>query len=244
VTTLYFASPIRSSRSANRWTCEPDDQVKGTTARRLARMLPSVIGSIALAGVPKFRKRGPLIGHYDVPNTLSAPPQRGRCALGLTTSCIIVGQVMASRVRNPLATPNVIIPRIGCDTFSGGRWSADARDIRTSLCSCERIPPGKSFARPETAAAFLATAAEFGRQRPHSPASPAAKPRKVKDYSDRGGKPESRKTAGWGWQDSNWQPSDYGTRCAVSGLRRQSHGKLKAIPNAPGNENCAGPATK
>src|SRR4029077_5683393 len=76
VTTLYFASPIRSSRS-NRWACEPDDQVKGTTALGLARLLPSVIGSSALAGVPKFRKRGPLIGHYDAPNTLSAPPQRG-----------------------------------------------------------------------------------------------------------------------------------------------------------------------
>jgi hypothetical protein len=62
------------------------------------------------------------------------------------------------------------------------------------------MPPGKSFARPETAAALLATPADFGRQRPRYPGSPAAKPRKVKDYSDRGGKPFLRATAWWGWQ--------------------------------------------
>jgi hypothetical protein len=38
-----------------------------------------------------------------------------------------------------------------------------------------------------------------GRQRPCYPASAAAKPRKVKDYSDRGRKPDLRGTAWWGW---------------------------------------------
>jgi hypothetical protein len=47
------------------------------------------------------------------------------------------------------------------------------------------IPPGKSLARPETGVAFLATRADSWRQRPRYPASPAGKPRKVKDYSDR-----------------------------------------------------------
>ena len=78
------------------------------------------------------------------------------------------------------------------------------------LCSRPGVPPGKSFARPETAAAFLATPADFGRQRPHSPASPASKPRKVKDYSVSARKANLRGTAWWGWQDSNSQPSDYG----------------------------------
>jgi hypothetical protein len=55
---------------------------------------------------------------------------------------------------------------------------------RTGLCPGPGIPPGKSLARPETGAPILATTADFGRQRPRSPADPPAKPRKVKDYSD------------------------------------------------------------
>ena len=54
---------------------------------------------------------------------------------------------------------------------------------------------------PETAAAFLATPADFGRQRPHSHPSPAAKPRKVKGNSDGSEKPELRGTAWW-WMHS------------------------------------------
>jgi hypothetical protein len=45
-------------------------------------------------------------------------------------------------------------------------------------------PPGKGFARPETGAAFLATLADSWRRRPRLLACLAAKPRKVKDYSD------------------------------------------------------------
>jgi hypothetical protein len=48
-----------------------------------------------------------------------------------------------------------------------------------------------------------------GRQRPCYPASAAAKPRKVKNHSDRGRKPDLRGTAWWARQDSNLQPSGY-----------------------------------
>jgi hypothetical protein len=66
----------------------------------------------------------------------------------------------------------------------------DASRFPTALCSPARIAPGKSLARPETGVAFLATLADSRRQRPHCPGSPAAKPRKVKDYSDGARKPE------------------------------------------------------
>jgi hypothetical protein len=72
-------------------------------------------------------------------------------------------------------------------------------DIRTGLCSQGGIPPGNGLARPETGAALLARSADSARQRPHYPASPAAKPRKVKGYSDGAGKPQLRGTAWWGW---------------------------------------------
>src|SRR5256885_917178 len=52
-----------------------------------------------------------------------------------------------------------------CNPGASGREPVSV-DIRTRLCSGAGIPPGKSFARPETAAAFLATPADFGRQRP------------------------------------------------------------------------------
>jgi hypothetical protein len=83
-------------------------------------------------------------------------------------------------------------------------------DIRTSLCSRAEIPPGKSLARPETGAAFFVTPSDSGRQRPRHAASPTAKPRKIKDYSDDARKPELRRTAWWSWEDSNQQPNDYG----------------------------------
>jgi hypothetical protein len=70
-------------------------------------------------------------------------------------------------------------------------------DIRTSLCSPTRIPPGKGLARPETAAAFFAIRADSGRQRSRRSGSPAAKPRKVKDYSHGARKPASHRTAWW-----------------------------------------------
>ena len=80
---------------------------------------------------------------------------------------------------------------------------------RTGLCSRRQFLPGKSLARPETGPAFLAKIAYFARQRLTAPASAAPKAREVKDYSDRRGKPNLRRTAWWGWQDSNLQPSDY-----------------------------------
>jgi hypothetical protein len=70
-------------------------------------------------------------------------------------------------------------------------------DIRTGLCSREGIPPGKSLVRPETGAAFSAVPADSRRQRPRYFAFPAAKPRKVKDFSGGAGKPELRRTAWW-----------------------------------------------
>jgi hypothetical protein len=75
-------------------------------------------------------------------------------------------------------------------------------DIRTGLWSRAGIPPGKSLARPETGAAFLAAPVDSGRQRPRHPASPAAKPRKVKGYSDGARKAELRRSAWWFWQSS------------------------------------------
>jgi hypothetical protein len=57
------------------------------------------------------------------------------------------------------------------------------------------------LARPETGAAFFVTPSDSGRQRPRHAASPPAKPRKVKDYSDDAGKPELRRTAWW-WPQS------------------------------------------
>jgi hypothetical protein len=88
-------------------------------------------------------------------------------------------------------------------------------DIRTRLCSQAGIPPGKSLARPETGRAFLATPADSGGQRPHRPASPAAKPRKVKDYSDGAMKPELRRTGWWARQVVGFEPMS-GQRSIVS----------------------------
>jgi hypothetical protein len=50
-------------------------------------------------------------------------------------------------------------------THPVGYRSPLRRHSNASLVGAE-ISPGKSFARPETAAAFLATPADFGRQRP------------------------------------------------------------------------------
>jgi hypothetical protein len=44
------------------------------------------------------------------------------------------------------------------------------------------------------------------------PRSPAAKPRKVKDYSGGARKPELRRIAWWSWQDSNQQTNNYAWR--------------------------------
>jgi hypothetical protein len=83
---------------------------------------------------------------------------------------------------------------------------------RTSLCQHREFLPGKRLPRPETGAAFSATLAVCARQRQRCSASAAAKPRKVKDFSDSRTKAALCGTVWWGWQDSNWCSRDYGTR--------------------------------
>jgi hypothetical protein len=62
------------------------------------------------------------------------------------------------------------------------------------------------------------------RQRPRDPAYPAAKPRKVKDYSERVRKPELRRTAWWSWQDSNQPTSNYaGLGRGAASVRETQH---------------------
>src|ERR1700722_17187611 len=80
---------------------------------------------------------------------------------------------------------------------SWARHEPVSADIRTGLCSRAGIPPGKGLARPETGAAFFATLADSGRRRPRDPASPPAKPQKVKDYSGGAVKAELRRSAWW-----------------------------------------------
>jgi hypothetical protein len=89
-------------------------------------------------------------------------------------------------------------------------------DIRTHLCSRVGILPGKGSVRPETGAAFLASLADSGRQRPGYPASPAAKPRRVKDFSAGARKPELRRSAWWSPEDSNCVPGTQFHRTGVS----------------------------
>jgi hypothetical protein len=116
-------------------------------------------------------------------------------------------------------------------------------DIRTSLCSRERFPPGKGLTRPETARAFSATMADSGRQRPRHLASPTAKPRIVKDYSDRARKPGLRRTAWWSREDSNCVPGTQFHRTGVSydnvpvprrsmGRENRSPGCITSYPSA------------
>jgi hypothetical protein len=109
--------------------------------------------------------------------------------------------------------------RSGTDRFQTSlpcRLEPVSVDIRTGLCPRVEIPPGKGLARPETGRAFLARQADSGRQRPGHPASPAAKPRKVKDYSDCARKPELRRTAWWSLEDSNCVPGTQFHRTGVS----------------------------
>ena len=61
------------------------------------------------------------------------------------------------------------------------------------------FPPGKGSSRPETGRAFLATTANFARQRLVSLAFPSPKPGELKDYSAGARKPDLRGTAWWGW---------------------------------------------
>jgi hypothetical protein len=82
--------------------------------------------------------------------------------------------------------------------------------------------PYKGLTRPETARAFSATMADFGRQRPRHLASPTAKPRIVR------------------WHFGRLGPIPGDRDRALPRLRRQSRGKSKTIPAAPENRSCAG----
>jgi hypothetical protein len=68
---------------------------------------------------------------------------------------------------------------------------------RTGLCSRRQFLPGNGLASAETWQGFSAAVAYSTRERLGSLASPAPKPREVKDYSDHGGKPSLRGTAWW-----------------------------------------------
>jgi hypothetical protein len=76
-------------------------------------------------------------------------------------------------------------------------WVSLHRESNQSLH--REFLPGKRLPREETGAAFLATPTVSRLQRPCCPAFAAAKPRKVKDFSDSARKPELRGTAWWGW---------------------------------------------
>jgi hypothetical protein len=92
--------------------------------------------------------------------------------------------------------------------FCPGPW----RRYKAPPCAAGRTPVAASLGYREFLAgnvfrgqrprpAVLVTPAGFGRQRPHSPAAPATKPRKVKRYSERARKSELRGTAWW-WMHS------------------------------------------
>jgi hypothetical protein len=96
---------------------------------------------------------------------------------------------------------------------------AQAFSTRTSLCrhsnqslSATGNSAGKKFGETRDWAGIFGDLPDSGRQRPRYLASPAAKPPKVKDYSDDARKPELRRTAWWSWQDSNQHPNDYAWR--------------------------------
>jgi hypothetical protein len=141
-------------------------------------------------------------------STAAPPPGPAKCP----TSDADFETLLWPRPRRSCGLPSCIALQIAEDArVRRGQSELEpvSADIRTGLCSRAGSPPGKGSARPETRAAFLPTLADSERQRPHYPASPAAKPRKVKDYSDGTGKSELRRTAWWSWQDSNLQPCGY-----------------------------------
>jgi hypothetical protein len=67
---------------------------------------------------------------------------------------------------------------------------------------------GKEFGEARDWAGFFGDTRRFRGQRPRRPASPAAKPRKVKDYSEGARKSELRRTAWRAHQGSNLGPAD------------------------------------
>jgi hypothetical protein len=84
----------------------------------------------------------------------------------------------------------------------GDELSAMADEFERSGGSGERRPLRDAPPNHDKQhTAFFVTPSDSGRQRPRHAASPTAKPRKVKDYSDDAGKPELRRTAWW-WPQS------------------------------------------
>jgi hypothetical protein len=73
---------------------------------------------------------------------------------------------------------------------------------RTSLCLRGEFLPGKALARSETGPAFLTINGEFRVTETGLSGVSRSKPREVKDISTRAKKPDLRRTAWWGWQDS------------------------------------------
>jgi hypothetical protein len=73
------------------------------------------------------------------------------------------------------------------------------RDRRSSWKSSSWRQSGKKLAEGRDGGGIFGDTADSGLQRPRCPASAAAKPRKVKDYSDCAGKPELGATGWWGW---------------------------------------------
>jgi hypothetical protein len=141
---------------------------------------------------PRYLRLGVIDGGKNVALRSSTGCARCRSALSRMPGD-------TQRPRYPLLPKSKTIP-----TARGGAPSFRTRTglcrHRTGLCPGPGSPPGKSLARPETGAPILAKTADFGRQRPRSPASPPAKPRKVKDYSDGARKPKLRRSAWWRMQ--------------------------------------------
>jgi hypothetical protein len=114
------------------------------------------------------------------------------------------------------------------ETLTALRLEPVSIDSRTGLCRHREFLPGKGSARPETGRAFLARTACSARQRLAFPASPSPKAREVKDNSAPGRKPDLRRTAWWGWQDSNLQPSDYSKPPSHSWLNADHDGRVRS----------------
>jgi hypothetical protein len=102
--------------------------------------------------------------------------------------------------------PEIPLPGARAQTF---RLEPVSVSSRTSLCRSRQFLPGKGLARTETGPRFLPTMDYFARQRRGSVAFPSPKPREVKDISGCARKPDLRRTAWWGWQDSNRRPNGY-----------------------------------
>jgi hypothetical protein len=181
---------------ANTWARHQDSRPGRSSSRPIVRRAPRRRSSWT-AGIDARRPAATCCGRPrsgprcspERPGLTCSAPDVGRMAeTGLSPKCLGPFEHASHHIRNG---------------YGYARRSIEAavlpppRSIRTRLCSQAGIPSGKGLARPETGRAFLATRADSGRQRPRYSASLAAKPRKVKRYSDGARKPESRRTAWW-----------------------------------------------